>query len=82
VQLVAIKDLLWRCRALWFFAFECKRILRLSAFLLLSVAYLMSVIDHRAPLSQVFHLLTLTTTHCLEFIRTSLFHAYLVWFLS
>ena len=51
MQLVAIKDLLWHCRALWFFAFECKRILRLSAFLLLSVAYLMSVIDHCALLA-------------------------------
>jgi hypothetical protein len=51
VQLVAIKDLLWRCRALWFFAFECKRILHLNAVLLLSVAYLMSVIDHCALLA-------------------------------
>jgi hypothetical protein len=51
VQLVAIKDLLWRCRALWFFVFECKRILCLNAFLLQSVAYLMSVIDHCASLA-------------------------------
>jgi hypothetical protein len=51
VQLVAIKDLLWRCRALWFSVFECKRILRSDAFPLQSVAYLMSVIDHCALLA-------------------------------
>ena len=51
MPLVAIKDLLWRCRAPWFFVFEYKRILCSNALLLQSVAYLMSVIDHCASLA-------------------------------
>ena len=50
-DLVAIKDLLRHLCILWFFVFKYKRILCLNAFLLQSVSYLMSVIDHCALLA-------------------------------
>ena len=75
VQLVAIKDLLWRCRAPWFFVFECKRILCSNAFSssLLQTCYLWKTLHSSCASLPPTH--PFTATHCLKFIKTSLVHA-------
>jgi hypothetical protein len=64
------------------YVFECKRILfecTSSSSLLMN---LMFVIDLALSCISLPPTHPFTTTHCLEFIKTSLVHACLVWFLS
>ena len=64
------------------YVFECKRILCSNTFLLRSVTNRMSVIDLAPFLHKSSTYSPFITTRCLEFIKTSLVHACLVWFLS